>query len=69
MAGASAAKANQKNRVAAVAGRLAYLREEKFELLGFKSSDPTPTLTQARAMHNSNLRQMAKQKPTPSVTM
>lgn len=49
------------------AGRLAHLRNAKFELVGFASNEKVPSITEARKMIAENKRRIAGQKPQPSV--
>lgn len=67
MAGASASKAAEKNRVAAAAGRMAHLRSTKYELEGFKPGEPM-TISKARSMAGRNARQNANLKPISSMS-
>lgn len=60
-------KSAEKNRNTAIAGRLAYLRAEKFETVGFKSNEPVPTISQARKMATENRVRMGKLPKSRSV--
>jgi hypothetical protein len=51
-------KAVQKAKNSAAAGRMKNHRAVKFELKGFKTNDPTPTLANARSMAIENRRTM-----------
>ena len=57
----------ERNKAKAVAGRLAYLRNARFETKGFASNAKVPGLAEAQAMHGANRRLIASQRPTPSV--
>ena len=63
-----AEKGIEKQRISAVAGRLAYLRAVKFETVGFKSNEPIPSLAAAGAMHAKNKRMIGELTKKPSVT-
>ena len=60
MAGSQGArKANERSARQSYAQKRAYLRAERFETLGFKSNEPTPNLSEGRAMAAGNLRRMS----------
>jgi hypothetical protein len=61
------ANANKIDRDKKAAGRLNYLRNAKFELVGFKSNEPVPSISEARKMIGENKRRIAAQKPQPIV--
>ncbi len=68
MGASQVSKSNEQDRSQRAAARLAYLRTEKFVTEGFKSNEPTPTLSAARSMHSANLRAYRSLKPMPSVS-
>lgn len=55
MAGIGSGKSNERNRVQATAGRLAYLRNKRFETEGLGMNDH-PSLSDANAMAGRNRR-------------
>lgn len=61
--------AGERNKRNAVATRLSYLRNARFETKGFKSNDPVPSLEEARQMADYNRRLINGQRPTPSVSI
>lgn len=69
MAKASTGSSNERNKNQGIAGRLAYLRNAKFETQGFKSNERIPSVTEARKMHGANLRLINAQVPQPRRTM
>lgn len=60
-------KGAEKAKNAAIAGRLSHLRSAKFVTQGFKSNEPTPTISAARKMAGANARLYASLTPTPSI--
>lgn len=68
MAKASTGASNERNKNQAMAGRIAYLRNAKFETKGFKSNEPIPSLAEARQMHAYNVRLINSQTQQPRRT-
>ena len=57
-------KGQEKAKNAAAAGRMAHMRARTFTTEGFKSNEPVPSLSKARAMAGNNARAIAQQVPT-----
>lgn len=69
MAKASTGASNERNKNQAIAGRIASLRNTKFETQGFKSNEPVPSVSEARKMHSHNVRLINSQTPQPRRTV
>jgi hypothetical protein len=69
MAKASTGASNERNKNQAIAGRIAFLRNAKFETQGFKSNEPVPSVSEARKMHAYNVRLINSQAPQPRRTV